>query len=257
MAEDYERLQREIERYVAEHAEEVDNGMADPASTDVSEGEEASAPVEISDEEKLEVLNACVTRHPLNREAMYKTLKYCTEERVLRDIEEHIATFPEFPRVTMNQYYMITSLVKAHGLELIERTEDGQRVTPEMKEGLTEDEIDDLVFSLNYRTTPIGEQLVAERSPKHRLERLLDWEPLRRKTYVEILEFIAAEPRPYADVESKLKGSPVLETVINGRIERVQPSVFLDKLERAGVLVWNKKWEITEEGREYLEGIQG
>ena len=188
---------------------------------------------------------------------MYKTLKYCTEERVLRDVEEHIATFPEFPRVTMNQYYLITSLVEAYGLELIERTEDGQRVTPEMKEGLTEDEVDDLVFSLNYRTTPIGEQLVETRSPIHRLERLLDWEPLRRDTYVELLAFIAAEPRPYAQVESLLKGSPVLETVINGRIETVQPSVFLDKLERAGVLVWNKKWEITEEGREYLEGMQG
>jgi hypothetical protein len=86
---------------------------------------------------------------------------------------------------------------------------------------------------------------------------LLDWEPLRRDTYVELLAFIAAEPRPYAQVESLLKGSPVLETVINGRIETVQPSVFLDKLERAGVLVWNKKWEITEEGREYLEGMQG
>jgi len=255
MAEDFERLAQLTKKLAEERAEEIDNGMVDPAPNDVSELSEAVEEAK-TDEEKLSILNGCVTRHPLNREAMYKTLKYCVEERELHDIEEHIATFPEFPRITMNQYYLVKSLVEAYGLELIERTEEGERVTPEMKEGKTEDEIDDLVFSLNYQTTPIGEQLVAKHSPNARFAALLDWEPSRRDTYIEVLEFIAQKPRPYAQVEGLLKGSPVLQTVIDGRIETVQPSVFLDKLERAGVLVWNKNWNITEEGREYLEGMK-
>ncbi len=255
MAEDFERLAKLNEELAKQYAEAADNGMAKPAPTDVSEIEETPAK-ELSEEEKYAALNACVLHHPLNREMFLRVLRYCAQERELRDIEQKMETFPEFPRCTMNQYYMIKTLVQAYGLELIERTEDGQQVTPEMKEGKTEDEIDDLVFSLNYVSTPLGLRLVDERAPRKRLEALLDWESSRRDTYVQLLEYIAEEPRPYLQIESLLKGSPALETVINGRIEMVQPSVFLDKLERAGVLVWNKKWQITEEGLEYLKDLK-
>lgn len=255
MAEDFERLAKLNEQLAKQYAEAADNGMVDPAPTDLDESEDAPE-VELSEEEKYAALNACVTHHPLNRELYLRVLRYCEQERELHDIEQQMETFPEFPRCTMNQYYMVKSLVSAYGLEFIERTEDGVRVTPEMKEGLTEDEIDDLVFSFNYVTTPLGLRLVDERSPRKRLEALLEWEPSRRATYVQVLDYIAEQPRDYAQIESLLKGSPALETIINGRIETVQPSVFLDKLERAGVLVWNKKWQITEEGSEYLREMR-
>ena len=256
MAEDFERLRRLNEKLAAEMAEAVDNGMVDPAPTDVSEVQE-EATEDLSDDEKLTALNKCVTQHPLNREIYYKILKYCVEERPLGDIEERIATYPEFPRATMNQFYFVKMLTNNHGLELIERTEQGERVTPEMKEGKTEDEVDDLVFSFSYQTTPVGVRLIESHTPIQRLESLLDWEPRRKETYIQLLEYIDQEPRDYSQVESLLKGSPVLETVIDGRIETVQPSVFLDKLERAGVLVWNKNWQITEEGRKYLADTKG
>ena len=255
MAEDFERLAKLNEKLAKQYAEAQDNGMVDPAPTDVEESDKAPE-AELTDDEKYAALNACVTHHPLNREMYLRVMRYCEQERELHDIEQRMETFPEFPRCTMNQYYMIKSLVAAYGLEFIERTEDGLQVTPEMKEGKTEDEIDDLVFSFNYVTTPLGLRLLEERSPRKRLEALLDWEPSRRDTYVQVLNLIAEEPKTYAQIESLMKGSPALETMINGRIETVQPSVFLDKLERAGVLVWNKKWQITEEGLEYLKEMR-
>lgn len=253
MAEDFERLTHVAGQLAAERAAALDNGMMDPASADAAERQEAEAPA-LTDDEKIAMLNACVTKHPLNREIFYKTLRYCTEERSLRDMEEQIATFPEFPRATMNQYYLVKSLVEAHGLELVERTEGGERVTPAMKQGKTEDEIDDLVFSLNYRISPIGERLVAEHTPGARLESLLKREPERRDAYLQLLDYIAQEARTYPQVESLLKGSPALQTIIDGHLETVQSSVLLDKLERAGVLVWNNDWQITEEGHRYLVG---
>lgn len=253
MAEDFERLARTAEQLAAERAAALDNGMTDPAPTDVAEAQEAEAPT-LADDEKLAVLNTCVTKHPLNREIFYKTLRYCAEERPLRDVEEQIATFPEFPRATMNQYYLVKSLVESYGLELVERTADGERVTPAMKQGKTEDEIDDLVFSFNYRITPIGERLVAEHAPGARLESLLEREPARRGAYLQLLDYIAQEPRTYPQIEDLLKGNPALQATIDGHLETVQPSVLLDKLERAGVLVWNNDWQITEEGHRYLVG---
>ena len=255
MAEDFERLAKLNEQLAKQYAEAADNGMANPAPTDVSQIEEISAE-DLTEEEKYAALNACVLHHPLNRELYLRVLRYCAQEHELHDIEQKMETFPEFPRCTMNQYYMIKSLVESFGLEYIERTEDGQQITPEMKEGKTEDEIDDMIYNFNYVTTPLGLRLIEERSPRKRLEALLEWEPSRRDTYVQVLDFIAEEPRPYAQIESLLKGTPALETVIDGRIETMQPSVFLDKLERAGVLVWNKKWQITEEGLDYLKEMK-
>lgn len=256
MSEDFERLARLSEQLAAKRAADQDNGMMNPAPTDAAEVHGVEE-VPTTEEEKLAKLNACVTRHPLNREVFYKTLRYCAEERSLRDVEEQIATFPEFSRCTMNQYYIVKSLVEAYGLELVERTERGEIITPAMKEGKTEDEIDDMVQSLNYRTTSVGNRLVAERAPGVRLESLLEWEPVRRDAYLRLLDYIDQEPRTYPQVESLLKGNPVLQTIIDGRLETVQPSVLLDKLERAGVLVWNGAWQTTEEGRRYRESNRG
>ena len=54
----------------------------------------------------------------------------------------------------------------------------------------------------------------------------------------------------------QLLGSSALQTVIDGRVETMQPSVFVDKLERAGALVWKEGWTLTEEGREFLEDLK-
>lgn len=229
-----------------------DGSYADDASTAV-DGVEAA---ELTFDQKLDALNMTVMRHPLNREILYKALAYCREERPLRDAEDYIASLPQFDLATQNQYYMLMSLVKSHGLEFIERDDDGNIVTPEMKECLTEDEADDLVATWSFKTTEVGDYFVEYNKPGARLVDLLNLVPERADTYAELLEFVGAEPRTYGQIESLLQGRPALETIIDGRHETMQPSVFVDKLERAGALVWNKGWTLTEEGKEFLQDLK-
>lgn len=236
---------------------ESTNDIDAPSLTDVSVPiDNPPTNPELTPEEKLNVLGTTVMRHPLNREILYKTLAFCSTERPLREAEEYIASLPQFPLATQNQYAMLMSLVKAHGLELIERDEEGERVYPDQKVGLTEDEIDDLVASISFKNTSVGASFVSHNEPRARLTDLFDLTPERADAYVELLEFIAAEPRSYAQIDSLLRGRPVLQTVIDGRSETMQPSVFVDKLGRAGALVWKDGWVLTEEGREFLEDLK-
>ncbi|WP_232050817.1 hypothetical protein [Arabiibacter massiliensis] len=235
-------------------AESEDNGLAEPADTDVAPEEEA--PVELTFDEKLFLLEEAVTKHPLNREVLYKTLAYCAEERTLQDLEAKIASWPEFKTATQNQARMADTLVRAHGLERIERDADGEPITPEQKEGLDEDAIDDLVQSVSFRATDVGARFVEQHRPRARLVELLQLAPERAGTYIELLEFTAEKPRSYGEISELLRGRPVLETVIDGTRHTMQPSVFVDKLERAGALVWKEGWSLTEEGEAFLQDLR-
>ena len=139
---------------------------------------------------------------------------------------------------------------------VIERDEEGNRVLPEQKEGLSEDEVDDLVAEISFKSTDVGDWFVDYNKPSARLVDLLHLVPERTDTYIELLEFVEAAPRPYGQIEELLLGRSALQTVIDGRVETMQPSVFVDKLERAGALVWKKGWTLTEEGREFLEDLK-
>ncbi len=142
--------------------EELDKDGND-FNDDISLTEEEPA-VELTFEEKLAALNTCVMRHPLNREILYKALAFCGQERLLNEAEDYIASLPQFELATQNQYYMLMSLVRAHGLEFIERDDDGNIVTAAMKEGLTEDEADDLVATWSFKTTEVGDAFVDRKS---------------------------------------------------------------------------------------------
>lgn len=234
--------------------EDEDNGLVDPANTDIVEEEEA--PVELTFDEKLYLLEEAVVKHPLNREVLYKLLAYCTEERTLEDIEQTLATWPEFRTATQNQHRLAETLARAFGLEHIERDAEGELVTPERTCGLDEDAIDDLIVSISYRTTDVGEHFVEQHRPRARLVELLQLAPERADVYIELLAYIADAPRTYNEIVELLRGRPVLETIIDGVRHTMQPSVFVDKLERAGALVWKEGWCLTEEGEAFLKDLR-
>ena len=170
---------------------------------------------------------------------------------------------PPFPFLHINTTWKFHEMIafrdaqaKKYGLDMIERDEEGNRVLPEQKEGLSEDEVDDLVAEISFKSTDVGDWFVDYNKPSARLVDLLHLVPERTDTYIELLEFVEAAPRPYGQIEELLLGSSALQTVIDGRVETMQPSVFVDKLERAGALVWKEGWTLTEEGREFLEDLK-
>ena len=146
-------------------------------------------------------------------------------------------------------------LIKGGGTELLELDENGEIILPEQKEGLTEDEIDDLVVELAFETNEYGKELVERMSPKNRLLELLDITPQYFDTFIEVLGFLT-EKQSMADVDTLLRGRDVLMAGREPGERPVQPSVFVDKLEKAGGIYWEKGWLITEAGRELLETLE-
>jgi len=218
--------------------------------------EEVEPEKELSFSEKLYCLEEAVTRHPLNREVLYAILDYCESERSLSDIEEFVSTIPQFKMATQNQYRMVQVLEKAYGLEVIEYDAEGGVVDSQTKATLNEDEVDDLIAMTSYRATEVGSVFVEQHNPKARIVELFNLTPERADAYKDVLSFINEGSRSYKDISNFLQGSPALETEIDGRLVTMQPSVLVDKLERAGALVWNEKWELSTEGGEFLNELK-
>lgn len=192
--------------------------------------------------------------NPRFREIYYAILDYCQEQRRLGDVETLVGQQPEFEHCGQNQYRLIINLEDAGALDRIELDEQGTCVTEEMKEGLTEDEIDDLVFDYAFIDTEAGREVRNQMKPEKRMDDLMNMFPKRAQTYCRVLDF-CKQPRTFQEINSLLKGADVLSTGSANTITNVplQPSVFIDQLERSGALVWKGSWNVTEGGRRYLE----
>ncbi|MCL1847914.1 MAG: hypothetical protein FWF91_08160 [Coriobacteriia bacterium] len=206
-------------------------------------------------EERVDHLRTVVIRNPMHRELFYKTLAYCQERHILPEVEDFIQSCPEFLSTAQSPYYLLMFLIKGGGTEVLELGEDGELILPEEKEGLTEDEIDDLVVELAFETNEFGRALVEKMSPKNRLLELLDITPAYFDTFIEVLDFLT-EKRSMADVDSLLRGRDVLMAGRTQDERPIQPSVFIDKLEKAGGIYWEKGWIITDAGRELLNTLE-
>lgn len=198
-----------------------------------------------------------VTRNPLQRELFYKVLSFCQESKPLREIEQMVMALPGFERTSTNAYHFIAVMENAGGLERFELDDEGDVVDDARKAGLTEDEIDDLVAEYVFMTTPAGQAVVEQHTPRARIIELLGLVPERRDTYIEIMEFLAEEPRTYNEVTQLLDGRDVLWHLDSkGNPELMQPSVFLDKLHSAAAIEWHQGWQLSEEGRAYLDELK-
>lgn len=200
-------------------------------------------------------LTEAVARQSLHREILYKVLTFCQESRTLQEIEQEIATYAAFKHAANSQYHFISVLEQAGGLERFELDDEGEVVTADRKEGLTEDEVDDLVASYAFMTTPVGMAVVEQHTPRARIIELMDLVPERKDAYIELLEFCADEPRTYNEVSQLFKGRDVLVRMVDGEPQVMQPSVFIDKLEAAAGIEWRDGWVLTEEGRSFLEEL--
>lgn len=226
-----------------------DKAFADEAvNKDLAEVHEAP---ECSFDEQVANLTRFIHFEPLIREIDYQVLCFCNERKGLSDIEEFIAQLPQFKGATRDQYHLITELVDHYGLEFFELDEAGNPVSEADKAGLTEDEIDDLVVSFAYLTTEVGREVAAQLDPKKRLADLFEAEPRRVETYVALLEFLR-EKHSFADVDTFMRGCASAELSREAGDGGVQPSVFVDRLERAAGLFYDGGWQTTEAGVAFL-----
>lgn len=228
---------------------------ADADTTDDA-AEAAAADEPLTFEQQVERVRKTVNINPRFREIHIHTLGFCQEQRTLTEVEEMIGALPEFPSCDQNQYRLIIFLEDAGGLERLELDEAGNIVTEADKEGLTENEIDDLVWQYAFKTTEAGRAVYDEMQPQKRMSKLGSMFPKRVEAYAQVLDF-CSQPRTFKEIDNLLAGSDVLKSGSLNKMTDValQPSVFIDQLERAGGLVWNGSWNITEAGRGFLEAM--
>jgi len=191
----------------------------------------------------------------LNRMILYGILRACEDKQwPLHELEDYIQEQPDYASATQPPYFLISWLVEREALDALEIDQEGNLITSDMKEGLSEDEIDDLVADLAFSTTEVGRMVIEEFSPASRLIPLMQSVPDRYDTYVEVLEFLQ-EKHSYLEVDRLLRGRDVLMSGREANDRPMQPSVFVDKLAQAGSISFNNGWVITKEGKEILDTI--
>lgn len=208
-------------------------------------------------EEAVAQIQSTLNSTPRYSEIEYRILEYCKTRRTLVEVEDMVLGLPQFPACDQNPYRLIFFMEDCGGLQRFELDAEGNVVDEEAKEGLSEDEIDDLVWDYAFETTEAGKQAADEMKPEKRMDKLFKLFPQRISTYCDVLEF-CKEPRGWKEIDALLQGRDVLKSgSLNWQTNLpLQPTVFIDRLEAAGGLVWDNGWKITEEGRKFLELIE-
>ncbi|TJW09709.1 hypothetical protein [Parvibacter caecicola] len=230
-------------------------GGLSPESADVASAPEADTCAEATFEEAVAALTETVNRAPLHREIFLKLLTFCTTQRTLAEAEEAVRACSEFPSVAQSPYRLVRTLVHAGGLYWLELDETGRPLTSQAKAGLTPDEIEDATFAYAVVTTPVGEQVAEDLAPEKRLRRLFDLVPQRLTTYLDLMDF-CREKRTFKEIEALLRTRPAAAFANTTSSQPLQPSFFVDALERSGGLAWNDGWKITERGMKVLQQLR-
>ena len=187
-------------------------------------------------------------------EIMRKTLVFCETRRNIEDVEQEMATYPEFRYVDQSQRNIVAHLVNAGGVDRFDLDQDGNEVTPEMTEGLSEDEADELgLYAL--QTTDAGKAAADELEPKKRLSALLDSIAARKGAYLDLLE-LSAKPslQAVADAMKGREGSVLKSTNALSSLP-VHPSALLRRsCNRPAAWLWCRQgWKLTSAGAAALK----
>lgn len=202
-------------------------------------------------EEKVRKAETLLKHNPSFRHIFRHILEHCENEAVLlAELEDFVENQPHFATLKTPQYFPIHWLVEAFALEELYVTEDGNLLTAEDVAQLSEDEFDDLIVTYAYRTTQAGIEAAHRFSPSRKLAQLLNDEPDRSSTYLELLHFLE-EKKSFASIEALLRNRAVLQDTSRDGV-KLQPSLFVDKLEATGAITYDSGWRITPEGKEML-----
>lgn len=234
-------------------AEERADEEAGRAATMPAEAEEGPGEA-VSFDERVEAILHLVNAAPLHREIYVKLLGFCTQRRTLGEAEDEVGGYPEFPQAALSNYRLVRNLVDAGALDWIELDADGEPLAEERKAGLSPDEADDLVADFAVETSEAGAAVAERMRPERRFEELLDREPQRSGALLDVLTF-CQEPHSLGQIADFLEQGGFLDNLRAATGQPLQPSFFVDMLERAGVIEWQGSWRITAGGRFALEQL--
>ena len=196
----------------------------------------------------------CVGSQNALREALYKTLAFCQQPHEFTEVEDFIAQTDEFvySHIMQTPFAMIQMLVDAGGLAQTPLDSEGSPIADKQLANLSEDEADDLISTYRIQTTDAGVETVRLLAPERRIEAQLSLRPHRRDTYFAVLDF-CMQPRKFPEIEALFKNVPGLSQDIVADHHKLSPDFYVDKLDKAGALVWRGAWVATDAGKRMLQ----
>lgn len=230
----------------------------------------------------LEGLLKAIAKQPLHRHIYRKLLVFLNDEHSTEEAEAFLAEVPEFAYAVQPEGRFLDVLERAGGIErlcqfkdlengadsegdraedtcsnVVESLDGGPKaedaIGVEEAEGLGEAPQDALaaLAGAHWLTTDLGREYIEATDPVAPLNELITQNASRTDSYLLVLERCAKEPQSLADLEKAIRAFQRE----NKSAAQIQPSVYLDRLERVGGLYWKGQWNITEEGREILASL--
>ena len=218
-----------------------------PASQTEQQGNEAQAAISEGDalDQRLKKLLEFMYAQPLNREIYYRVLGFCETRRALPEVEDFILQRPECAGALQSPYFIILDLVDHGAIAMLELAEDGHVIEASEKEGLSENEIDDLVVSFACESTELGRAAARATTPAARFSKLMETIDADADACWALMGLLT-QKRSASEIDA-LMGIHVTS-------DGVPAGILLEKLEKSGVIAWDKQgWQLTEEGRRLFD----
>lgn len=210
-------------------------------------------------EERVTRIRESVERTPKHRDLLYKALVYVSEQPCsYEEAEEYLAQQPEAKSALQAPRTLLDILVRAGGIEVTELDEEGAVVTQERKDelraqGADEEEVEDLVCDWRLSVTTFALTFIGEYSPGNRLRALLDEATADEVEAYRTIVRLCATKQMYPAIEKELRGTAATRPDEATGMMGIQPSTFIERLNRAGGIAWEGGWVTTAEGRACVE----
>ena len=222
--------------------------MARPAGTDLPDSSEAS----------IDSVLTCIGSRNSLRAVLYKTLAFCEEEQEFSCVEAFISRTDEyrFSHLMQTPYALIHMLIDAGGLAVRGLDDQGRQLDEVGSGGLTPVDLQALADTFFVRTTDAGVAAIRLISPERRLDALLRQHPHRAETCFAFMR-LCETPRTLAQIKEFYENTPGLAADVVQTHHRLSADFYIDKLDKAGVLVWRGAWTLNEAGRRLLAEHDG
>ena len=205
-------------------------------------------------EETLDAVITCIGAQNSLREILYKTLAFCETPHDFTEVEDFIAASDEvvYSHVIQTPFELIGMLVRAGGLDETPLDAAGDPLSSETLDALSRDEQDDLIATYRIETTAAGRATVELLAPARRLEAQLAQDPHRADTFWALIEFCET-PRTFPEIKEYFDATPGFAHDVVAHSHQLAPDFYVDKLDKAGALVWRGAWVATDAGKSLLE----
>lgn len=199
------------------------------------------------------VVTCVCSQNPL-REVLYKTLAFCRTPRTFDEVEDFIAAQDEFvfSHIIQEPFTLAHMLLNAGGLSQTPLDDAGNAISEESLDAMSDDEVCDVVATYRLETTPAGAKAVELLAPERRIASQIAKVPHRADTYYALMAFCRT-PRKFPEIEDFFKNTEGLAMDVVADSHKLSPDYYVDKLDRAGALVWRGAWALTEAGQRALD----